>query len=179
MAGRELREPRRLGRERRRIAIADRGGLASAAPERLGLLLAERERLLGPVDLEPEAVLAPGRDLADHRAADGSPVGLELHHGRVLGLYVPRLARAVALLERSPARGPLPFGQRGDELRVDADQALPRDELGEVAPVRADVGERARRPAEPALDPPVVVLAPQEPVLEVGAVDQPNGPGGA
>ena len=49
------------------------------------------------------------------------------------------------------------------------------DELGEVAPMRADVGEGARRSAEVGVDAPVVVLGSQQPVLEVGAVDEVDG----
>jgi hypothetical protein len=49
---------------------------------------------------------------------------------------------------------------------------MPGDELGEVAPVRADVGERARRAAEVRVHPPVVVLRPGQPVLQVAAVHE-------
>ena len=61
----------------------------------------------------------------------------------------------------------------GDSL--DAGDAVAGDELGEVAPVRADVGERARRAAELRVDAPVVVLGRREPVLQVAAMDQPHG----
>ena len=46
------------------------------------------------------------------------------------------------------------------------------DELGKVAPVRADVGERARGAAELVVDAPVRVVRAEQPVLEVGAVQQ-------
>ena len=40
--------------------------------------------------------------------------------------------------------------------------------------MRSDVGERARRAAEVGLDAPVVVLRPQQPVLQVRAVHEPH-----
>ena len=46
------------------------------------------------------------------------------------------------------------------------------DELGEVTPVRADVGERARGPAWLFVHTPVRVVGEQEPVLKVRAVQQ-------
>jgi hypothetical protein len=49
---------------------------------------------------------------------------------------------------------------------------MARDELGEVAPVRADVRERTRRAAELVVDAPVRVVGSQEPVLQIRAVQQ-------
>jgi len=46
------------------------------------------------------------------------------------------------------------------------------DELGEVAPVRPDVGEGARHAAELCLDAPVVVLGGQQPILEIRPVHE-------
>ena len=46
------------------------------------------------------------------------------------------------------------------------------DELGQVAPVRADICERARGAAEPLVHTPVVVVRAQEPVLQIAAVQQ-------
>ena len=65
--------------------LDDRHRLAAADPQRLRLLLAERERLLGAVELEPQPVLAPGGDLADDGRAERALVGLELHDRGVLG----------------------------------------------------------------------------------------------
>ena len=69
--------------------------------------------------------------------------------------------------------------QRGQHARAQPRDAVAGDELGEVAPVRADVGERARGAAELGVDAPVVVLRAQQPVLQVGAVEQADRPGGA
>ena len=76
--------------------------------------------------------------------------------------------------ERLPVVGAHAVGDRGQRARAQARDAVPGDELGEVAPVRADVGERARRAAEVGLDAPVVVLGPQQPVLQVRAVHEPH-----
>ena len=46
------------------------------------------------------------------------------------------------------------------------------DELGEIAPVRADVGKGARRAAQLLVHPPVGVVGSKKPVLEVGAVEE-------
>jgi hypothetical protein len=51
------------------------------------------------------------------------------------------------------------------------------NELGQVAPVRADVRERPRRPSQQFVHPPVGVVRPQEPILEVGAVKKANRSG--
>ena len=71
------------------------------------------------------------------------------------------------------------LGHRGERAGAEAGDPLAGDELGEVAPVRADVGERARGAAERRVDAPVVVLGVGQPVLQVGAVDEPDRAGGA
>ncbi len=53
------------------------------------------------------------------------------------------------------------------------------DELQQVAPVHADVGEGAGRSAQGGVDAPVVVLRAGQPVLQVGAVQQPHRAGRA
>ena len=70
-------------------------------------------------------------------------------------------------------------GHRGERAGAEAGDPLARDELGEVAPVRADVGEGARGAAERRVDAPVVVLGVGQPVLQVGAVHEPDRAGGA
>ena len=60
----------------------------------------------------------------------------------------------------------------GRGLGAERGDPVAGDELDEVAPVRADVGEGARRAAEVGVDPPVVVVGRGEPVLQVAAVDQ-------
>ena len=176
VAGRQRRQARGAGRQRGRVAADERRVLAPADPQRLGVLLLERERLVRAVDLEPQAVLAPGRDLADDDRAERAAVGLELQDHGVLGRDRPaRVARAVAARERGAVGVVHALGDRGQRARAQARDALAGDELGEVAPVRADVGEGARRAAEVGVDAPVVVLRAQQPVLQVGPVDQVHG----
>ena len=79
----------------------------------------------------------------------------------------PRLALASVRGERLAAGAADTLGDRGQKLRREADDAVARDELGEIAPVRADVRERARGAAQVGVDAPVVVVGPQEPVLQV------------
>ena len=66
----------------------------------------------------------------------------------------PRRRRSVAA-RRAPRAG---ARQRGQRARAEPRDAVAGHELGEVAPVRADVGERARGAAELGVDAPVVVL---------------------
>ena len=76
----------------------------------------------------------------------------------------------------SPA---LTLGYRGHGLGADRRQPVTGHELDQVAPVRADVGERPGRPTPFGIDAPVVVVLGGEPVLEVATVDQANGTDGA
>ena len=107
-------------------------------------------------------------------------VGLELHDRRVLGAR-PARAAPWPLTDWKAACASLreALGQRGHRARAQARDAVAGDELGQVAPVRADVGEGARRAAELLVDAPVVVLRTQQPVLQVAAVDQPQRAGRA
>src|ERR1700734_3133035 len=73
------------GLARQRVTVQDLGALPSAEQQRLRVLLIERDAVLGAVDLEPQAVLPPGRDLRDHEAAAGSLAGAEHDLHRVLG----------------------------------------------------------------------------------------------
>ena len=102
------------------------------------------------VDLEPEPVLAAGRDLADHdHRAERAAVGLELDDGGVLGLDRAAARRRRLARERLRRESPThALGHRGERARREAGDAVAGHELGEVAPVRADVGERPRRAAE-------------------------------
>ena len=72
-----------------------------------------------------------------------------------------------------------PLWHGGEQARGQARNAMAGDELGEIAPVRADVGEGARRSAGLLVDAPVVVVLVEEPVLQVGAVHQAQRTGGA
>ena len=117
------------------------------------MFLVEREGLGFRRDLEPEAVLAAGRDLRDDQRAGSAAIRLEEGHGEVL-----RPAASWAIDVRATRVAILFAG----------------DELDQIAPVRPDVRERARRAAQLGIDPPVVVLGAEQPILEVSAVDQPR-----
>jgi hypothetical protein len=99
-------------------------------------------------------------------------VGLELHDRGVLGADRAGLAGAVDAAERGVRLGLDAFGERRLRTRAQARDPVAGHELGQIAPVRADVRERPRSAAEIGLDAPVVVLRAQQPVLQVGAVDQ-------
>ena len=49
---------------------------------------------------------------------------------------------------------------------------LPRYELDQIAPVRSDVGEGPGRPAGLGVDAPVVIVGPEQPVLQIPAVEK-------
>ncbi len=135
------------------------------------MLLVESERLLGPVELDPEPVLASGGDLADDDRPDRPRVGLELDEGGVFGRHPAQLAAARCCFERVTGLADS-LWHGGQQPRSDALDAMAGNELGEVAPVRADVCERARRTAELLVHAPVGVPGAQEPVLQVRAVQQ-------
>ncbi len=82
-----------------------------------------------------------------------------------------RSAAARRRRPRSSAAGRRAAGTVVSVALSTAREAVPADEGGEVAPVRADVGEGARAAAEGGVDAPVGVARRQQPVLQVGAVD--------
>jgi hypothetical protein len=86
-----------LGRERAEVARDPFDSRAPADPECLGLFLVEANGRLGAADLEPQVVLAPGRDLRDHGRADQPRGGLEHHDRDVLRLHSTRDAVTSAL----------------------------------------------------------------------------------
>ena len=160
MAGRERREARR----RRARACSGRGGSAIA-----GLAAAAATATRRPpgrrrsdssaaVDLEPQAVLAAGGDLARSR-----PCRARRGRSRTAATAASSVATSRISPRRRRARTPAAvavqaLGDRGQHARAQARDAVAGDELGQVAPVRADVGERARGAAEVRVDAPVVVL---------------------
>ena len=174
MAPGKEREARSGRRQRQRVAANDRHRLAATAPELFGLLLVEGECLLRPVELDPQPVLAPRRDLADDHGPDRARVRLELDDDGVLGRDGTLLSFDSVRRERLAARGADSLGHGGEHPRAHAGDAVPGDEFGQVAPVRADVGERPRRSAQPFVHAPVVVVRTKEPVLQIGAVQQPQ-----
>jgi hypothetical protein len=92
------------------------------------VLLVEDHGLVGGVDLEPQVVLAPEGDLADHQRPEGAGVGLEEHGDRVL----PRDARARLGAGRAPegqARADRALGEHRRGARRDPRDAVAGDEL--------------------------------------------------
>ena len=78
----------------------------------------------------------------------------------------------------SKACAPVPDRRSGIAVTSSAQigcEPVAGHELDQVAPVRADVGEGPRPPRQRVVDPPVVVVLVRQPVLQVGAVDQPEG----
>ncbi len=120
--------------------------------------------------------LRPGRDLADRR-----PSRSRRRRSRTGARPRPRWSRRAPRRRSSPRANAArcsPRRRSGIAVSVralSADDPVAGDELGEVAPVRPDVGERARRAAELGVDAPVVVVGAKQPVLEVGAVDEVDG----
>ena len=166
---------RGLAAERAGIARDDLRRAAAAEPERLGTLLLEADAGLGAGDLEVQVVLAAGRDLGDHQRAVGAECGAEDGGDRVLGGHgaagaVRRLAGPDPRRRGRAAVGALAEDGRG--LGAERADPLARDELDEVAPVRADVSKRTRRAALGGVDAPVVVLRGGQPVLQVAAGDE-------
>src|SRR5690606_26483982 len=108
--------------------------LPPAPPQSLWVLLVEAERGLRARHLEQQAVLPARRHLADHDRAKGTSGRGELHGHDVLGGDGAGLRITAALVHRRRAR-------------TDRVDAITGDELQQVAPVRADVAERACGPA--------------------------------
>ena len=133
--------------------------VSRAAPQLLGVLLVEAQRGVRAVELDPGAFLAAGGDLTHGDRPERARVGLEEDHGRVLGRHRTRRRRwPCGGGEGAPAAGAQALGNRGQQPRRQARDPVARDELRQVAPVRADVGERPRAPPSARVDAPVVVV---------------------
>ena len=171
---------RPLGREQRRVLLDDLvGSPAVADPQVVGVVGRPRQRRLVTVDLPRQAVAAAGRDLADRAHAARAAVEAQQQPGGVVALHPlahPRDAvadtgggerldlagRAATLLDERVQVG------------ADLDDALAADELDEVEPVRADVGDGTEVALAGGVEPPVPVGVEQQPVLQVVAADQPR-----
>ena len=66
------------------------------------------------------------------------------------------------------------FRDSRHELRAHGGEPVAGHELDQIAPVRADVGEGTGWPSEGRVDAPIVVLLRRQPVLQIGAVDEPQ-----
>jgi hypothetical protein len=148
-----------------------------ADPQLVLLLLPPPQRLGGAVHLEPEVVLVPGADLAHGYRAPGAPLEADENRREILALHLERLAgiaggrgEGLAVVARLVAGG-----DDRRQLGEDGFDAEAADVLGQVAPVRPDVGHRRARAALLRLEAPGEVGRLQQPVLEVGAVDVVDG----
>ena len=92
--------------------------------------------------------------LIDDRA-ERSAVGLELHERGVLGRDRARSPAVPARSERVPAGRAGALRHGGEQARREPGDPVAGDELGQVAPVRADVGERPGRAAQLVVHAPV------------------------
>ena len=138
----------------RRSASRPRGARATASPgsswlnasDLVGASSSSHRRFLRPAEtwLMTVVPIAPGRSrTARWRRPRCRPCG-------------PRRRRWRG--GRRHALGLHALGHRRHRARAHAGDAMAGDELGEVAPVRPDVGERPRGAAEVLVDAPVVVL---------------------
>ena len=119
-------------------------------------------------------VLAPGGDLGDDHGSDDSASQLEHQRGDVLGLDVADGGSLAGAFERVPTAGGA-LGMRDRGARREASDAFAGDELDEIAPVGADVGEGPGGAAQSGVDPPVVVIGRKQPVLQIPPVDEGDG----
>ena len=180
VAGRDRGVGRRGRVELVRVALDDLRRAAPPHPEGVGVLLVEGQRGAVGHDLEPQLVLVAGRDLAHHHRAAHAGDGAEQHQGHVLGARPSAAGRALSPPPAAAKAGTwsprvLALGHRGHELRAHRRQTVAGDELDEVAPVRADVGEGPRRAGQLGVDAPVVVLVGRQPVLQVAPVGEAHG----
>ena len=170
----------RIGSGRRiqvgRIPWHELRGSSSPHPEGLWLLLVEGHGRLGAGDLEEQPVLAPGGDLADDDGSRHSGDRSEHDDGDVLRRdRAERSAAPDAGAEGvDVATAGAAFRERRHELRAHGGEPVTGHELDQIAPVRADVGEGTGWPSEGRVDTPIVILLRRQPVLQIGAVDEPQ-----
>ena len=150
---------------------------SSPDPEGLGLLLVEGHGRLGAGDLEEQPVLAAGGDLADDDGSRHAGHRSEHDDGDVLGRH---RARAFRRVPSAGAEGvdvltaDAALRESRHQLRAHRGEPVTGHEFDQIAPVRADVGEGTGWSSEGRVDAPVVVLLRRQPVLQIGAVDEPE-----
>ena len=164
----------RRGVQRRRVAPDRLVVLAAADPEGLGRSCSKRSDASEPASSRCRWFLRPGETWLTSIVPTTPPSVRNMTVARSSVTHRPAGRRSPAPTGRE-RRGVAAVGALGDDgrgLRAHRRDPLAGDELDEVAPVRADVGERARRAALRRVDPPVVVVGRGEPVLQVAAVDE-------
>jgi hypothetical protein len=181
MSRRIVREPRGLVREDRGISHDPLVRSVAASHAELVRLLLVPGEADARVDLDRELVLLSGAHLRDRARTDRAAP--EPDHGRRHVLRVDGDAGpggsgvgSVRALERSNFTRPPAFVVEPAEPGADLDDLVSDDVLGEIDPVRADVAHRARRPAGLGVEPPVPVVVPEQPILQVRAVDEVDRP---
>src|SRR5690606_38210483 len=97
-----------------------------AYPQPLAVLLVERHAGLRPADLEPQAVAAPGRDLADGDGRQRAVAGFEHGRGHVLAGHRLGVAAGRGRGEAF-AGGRAALGDHGLEYRADFGETLAAD----------------------------------------------------
>ena len=118
----------------------------------------------------------PGADLGDHGRSARAVVEADEQVREVLGRHRHVLAFGVGGGgERlDGARRAAANRDRGGEIGQQLGHGQARDELHQIEPVGADVGDGPQLAALVRLEPPVPVRGEEEPVLEVAAVDVPD-----
>ena len=152
------------------------GLLAVADPEGVGMDVAPGVGLLGAEDLDLDVDLAAGRGLAGREIPAGPVPELEEERGVVVQRdgHLFRLAGGTGPERQDAALGPAPLGQAGMELGHDLDDLLSGDELDQVEPVAAEVGDDVGVPGDLGVQPPGIVRLEKEPVLEEVADEGPD-----
>jgi len=143
-------------------------------PELVLLFLAPPHRRRGAAQLEPEVVFVPGADLAHRHAAPPAAFEAQQHAGQVLAPHGVVLGgEAVTAGKRLTRRSwLLPHRHNRRQVGEHRFDAPPKHVLDQVYPVRADVAEGKAGAAVFGLEPPGEVRWLQQPVLQVGAVDE-------
>ena len=150
--------------------------ISMADPQLVGLLGVPERGRRGAVDLVLQGVLASGAQLADGDRPAGAVLEPQQNRRHVLSgdVALERLGRALRREGLHRTRRLAAGRDEGRQVCHHRADALPGDEGEEVEPVRADVADRAQRPAAIRLQPPVPVGLEQQPILVVAAGDEPD-----
>src|SRR5580704_7447428 len=169
----------RPGLEQRRIFNEDFiAGVTVAHPEFIGTFLIPRDGRSCAVDFNVEAVLASSGHLAGGDAAARTRAHVKYDRAEVFSLdggfnvafgSKELIGKGFGRLFRL-----LACRMKGLEIGAQRSNAQPRDVLGQIKPMRPDVGHAARRAAGLCIDAPVPVRVVQQPVLKVCAMDDEN-----
>src|ERR1051326_6585478 len=130
------------------------------------------------IHFDPEVVLMACAHLSNGKTALGAVVESHQHAGEILALdlhgraiYLVGFEKGLNVVQRLLANR----NDRGQicEDRLDLQSS---DVFREIAPMRPDVGEGTAESALTAVEPPGIISLFQEPVLEIGSMDEMNPP---